>query len=451
MVDDNRPPPSKHNFKKVARKLDGFFKVDEYYGSYERYDNTMSAEQSLLVFERGDSVSALLFDPYNREVILVEQFRLPTLGKGQGGGWIIEPAAGIVRGDETPRESIIRELREETGYQVNDLMPIATFFVSPGGSTERIFLFYAEVRRIHQETTGGGVADDGENIRLVRLPVAEFFAKLRNQEFEDAKLIIAAQWLKDRRSTMPVEHTAATPPLERQVKVVPAKPGLGRRILRSKGPPSPKFIGYMSGDILNVKDIDVWVNPLNTDMMLDRFNDLTISGVIRFRGAKRFPETKRIEADTIGRELAQVMGDRHFVKPAKVIDTSSGELLELNGVKRIFHVATTKGEIGEGLGTDLETLDRCVDNTLTEISGKRKFKSVLFPMLGTGQAGFDLRIVAPRLLMRAINFFQDHPRTTIERILFLAYSEVDAVILADAMEFLDHHFEPVEAPTKQPR
>src|SRR5580704_14351299 len=118
MTDQNRPPPTRQTFVKTRRLLDDFFKVDEYRGTFEQYDNKMSKECRLLVFERGDSVAALLFDPSHGEVILVEQFRLPTFNAGYRHGWMLEPAAGMIREDETPQATVIRELREETGYQV---------------------------------------------------------------------------------------------------------------------------------------------------------------------------------------------------------------------------------------------------------------------------------------------------------------------------------------------
>ncbi len=320
MTTANRTAPSKHSFKKTRRLLDAFFKVDEYHGAYERYDNTMSDDHPLLVFERGDLVAALLFDPAQRQVILVEQFRLPTVGKGSGGGWILETAAGIIEEGETARDAIISEVREETGYHVTDLVPIMNFFSSPGGSTERILLYYAEVRQAQKKTEGGGVQDERENIRIVPMPVNEFFDRLRNNEFEDAKLIIAAQWLRDRLATMSADHTSLYRPMLRRVKL-PAARTFGRPRGGYK-----KFVGYMSGDILGVKGVDVWVNPLSTDMLLDRFGDRTVSARIRTAGAEKYPGTRRIKRDTMGEELLRAMGGRNFVKPAKVIDTSAGQL-----------------------------------------------------------------------------------------------------------------------------
>ena len=62
----------------------------------------------------------------------------------------------MIRPDETPEGCLVREVLEETGYQITKADPVATFFSSPGGSTERIFLFCAEIRRANKTGEGGG-------------------------------------------------------------------------------------------------------------------------------------------------------------------------------------------------------------------------------------------------------------------------------------------------------
>jgi nudix-type nucleoside diphosphatase (YffH/AdpP family) len=183
------------------RLLDAFFKVDEVTVSHGQFNGEMSAPRPYLVFERGDAAAALLYDPERRKVITVNQFRIPTLEKGRGGGWLVEAVAGMIDGSvdnhlgETPLECLRREVKEETGYLITEAELIFTFFSSPGGSTERIFLFFAEVKRTDKVATGGGLAADGEDIEIVEFDTAEFFAKLMAGEFEDPKLIIAGLWL----------------------------------------------------------------------------------------------------------------------------------------------------------------------------------------------------------------------------------------------------------------
>ena len=51
------------------------------------------------------------------------------------------------------------------------------------------------------------------------MPEAQFFAKLRNHELEDAKLIMAGLWLKARRQLVPADDVEPTHPVERKVKI----------------------------------------------------------------------------------------------------------------------------------------------------------------------------------------------------------------------------------------
>ena len=177
------------------RVFDDFFKIDEAEVRFERYDGTMSEAVRRLNFERGDSAAALLLDARSRTVYLIEQFMYPTLAKA--GGWLETVVAGMIDEGETPAEAIRREILEEAGFAVERVEPIADFFVSPGGTSERIFLFCALVSYAARVTDGGGVATEHEDIRLVPVALDDFLARLSPHGFADAKTIVAGYWLKD--------------------------------------------------------------------------------------------------------------------------------------------------------------------------------------------------------------------------------------------------------------
>ena len=121
------------------RVFDGFFKLDEVLVSYRQFDGTMSTEKPLLIFERGDAVAALILNRDSGEVVLVEQFRAPTLEKGRIDGWMIEAPAGMIRGNESPEQAVTREVLEETGYRIESPEHIATFFSSPAARPNGFF------------------------------------------------------------------------------------------------------------------------------------------------------------------------------------------------------------------------------------------------------------------------------------------------------------------------
>lgn len=177
----------------------GFMSLKEATVRYERFDGQMSEPATRLYFDRGDSVAALLHDAAADTLTLVEQFRYPAYVTGHG--WLLELPAGVVERDSGESEEVTmrREIMEETGYAVASLEPITTCYPSPGGSSERIFLYYARISGDARRGPGGG-ADLGEDTRVVTLPVEEALRRLDAGEIVDAKTIIALQWLAHRRA-----------------------------------------------------------------------------------------------------------------------------------------------------------------------------------------------------------------------------------------------------------
>ena len=173
-----------------------FFRVEEITLRHERFDGELTDPIERICLDRGDSTAAVIHDVKADRLILVEQFRFPAYDKGPG--WLLELPAGAVMPDEQadPARTMRRELREEIGYDVADLRHINTFYPSPGGSSERIHLYYARVSPAQQVGDGGGVSDEGEYIRRVALPVSEALERLERGEILDGKTLIGLQWLQ---------------------------------------------------------------------------------------------------------------------------------------------------------------------------------------------------------------------------------------------------------------
>ncbi len=172
------------------------FRVEEARFRQELSNGQWSDEIVRLNLERGDSAAALIHDTSNNTLVMVEQFRYSTFEKGPG--WMLELPAGIIntRAGETPEETMRRELIEEIGYEVKTLKRIHAFYPSPGGSSEKIYLFYAQISETNHTHRGGGISSDGEFIRVMDVPVEDAFQKADRLEIMDAKTIIGLQWLK---------------------------------------------------------------------------------------------------------------------------------------------------------------------------------------------------------------------------------------------------------------
>lgn len=172
--------------------LDDVFKVEEAIIEHRKHDGSWSPPLRQLCFERGDSVAALLLNRDTDRLVMVNQFRYPTLEKGPG--WMDEIVAGSLPEAETPDACIIREIREETGYEVENLKPIATFYMSPGGSSERVFLYYGEVSGEPPLAEGLGVGD--EDTKVIEVSPTELWDAFLGGQQQDAKTIIALMWMR---------------------------------------------------------------------------------------------------------------------------------------------------------------------------------------------------------------------------------------------------------------
>jgi len=194
--------PERAVITRQQRLFDDFFKIDELFVTHRQIDGTMSSAQRRLVFERGDSVAVLLFNRDRRAVVLVEQFKAPALvarrrdDPATTDGWLVETLAGMIDDGETPETAAIRETLEETGYRIRTAELIGRFFVSPGGTSERVFLYFAEVTDADRADEGGGI--DDEDIRVLHVGLAELFERLARGLIEDVKLAIGAFWLQGR-------------------------------------------------------------------------------------------------------------------------------------------------------------------------------------------------------------------------------------------------------------
>ena len=178
----------------------GFFRMDRLRLRHRRYDGGWTPILVREVMLRGFAVAVLPYDPARDEVVMIEQFRPGALVADEP-AWMVEIAAGIAHEDEDPLEVARRESLEETGLVVHALEPVARFMPSPGGSSEVVQVY---VGRVDADGAGGyhGVEDEGEDIRVFRLPAAEAFRMLDDGRIDTAITLIALQWLARHREAL---------------------------------------------------------------------------------------------------------------------------------------------------------------------------------------------------------------------------------------------------------
>lgn len=144
------------------------------------------------VYDRGNGATILLYDPKRDSVILVRQFRMPAHLNGHS-GWLLETPAGLLDGDN-PTEAIRREVVEETGYVVKDVLPVFQSFMSPGAVTEIIHFFAAVIDVTERAEEGGGAAHEDEDIEVLEVPLAEAMTMIETGDICDGKTIMLLQW-----------------------------------------------------------------------------------------------------------------------------------------------------------------------------------------------------------------------------------------------------------------
>ncbi|MBN1352337.1 NUDIX hydrolase [candidate division KSB1 bacterium] len=184
--------------KKTERILDDLFKVDRATLQYEKFNGEMSAELTRLNFVRGHSAALLIYNADSNSIILSRQFRYPSYAVDNEKGWLWEIIAGTIERGESALQSIQREALEEAGYRIRDPEYVYEFFVSPGGSSEKITLYFAEVEARNRIGSGGGEAIEGEDLEIREVPIPEAMQMMATGEICDAKTIIALQWFANR-------------------------------------------------------------------------------------------------------------------------------------------------------------------------------------------------------------------------------------------------------------
>lgn len=123
------------------------------------------------------AVAMVAFDA-EEQILFVRQYRHST------GKRLLELPAGTLNDGESPEACAQRELREEVGMAPGSLTKLAEFFLAPGYSTERMWIFLA--RDLRPEKLQG---DEDEDISIERMSLEHSLAAIHSGEIEDAKTI----------------------------------------------------------------------------------------------------------------------------------------------------------------------------------------------------------------------------------------------------------------------
>lgn len=182
----------------------GFFSINQYTLQHGLFAGGQTRELTRECFERGHAVGVIAYDPWQDNIVLLEQFRIGAyvhmneqinneMNQSQS-PWLLEIIAGIVEPGESQIEVAHREAEEEAGLKLLALEAIGDFYSSPGGSSETTQLYCACV---NSEGAGGihGLDEEGEDIQVQVVSFADAVQLLEKGQLNNASAMIAMQWL----------------------------------------------------------------------------------------------------------------------------------------------------------------------------------------------------------------------------------------------------------------
>jgi ADP-ribose pyrophosphatase len=196
------PPHDGLRVEEAVRVWSGRFPLDRIRFRHRRFDGAMSAERTWELWRRGRAAAMLPYDPKADVVVLIEQFRLPALAAGID-PVLVELPAGLCDGDETPEQTIRREVQEEMGLQAGRLRPIGDILLTPGGADELCSLFVGEVTAPPSDADGlcgtAGLVEESEDIRVRIWPVDRAIEAALGGQMPNSVTMIGLLWLAARR------------------------------------------------------------------------------------------------------------------------------------------------------------------------------------------------------------------------------------------------------------
>ena len=155
----------------IQREYLGFFALNQISLKYSQFDGDISELKNRVILMGSEASLILPYDPILDKVLLVEQFRIGPFCRGDRTPWVFEPVAGIIEVGETPEEAAKREVFEEAGIEVDQLVKIGSGYPNPGEATSYFYNYIAIVDLSEYSPGIYGAKNEGEDIRTY---VADF-------------------------------------------------------------------------------------------------------------------------------------------------------------------------------------------------------------------------------------------------------------------------------------
>lgn len=182
------------SIKNIKKELlsDNWYVLNKYTYDYLREDGGWE-EQQREAYDRGNGAAILLYNRRKGTVVLTRQFRMPTYVNGNKNGMMIEVCAGLLDGNN-PEDCILKEVAEETGYEIGKVRKVFESYMSPGSVTEILYFFVGEYEEQMKTGEGGGASQETENIEVLEFTFEKAIEMVVSGEIRDAKTIMLLQY-----------------------------------------------------------------------------------------------------------------------------------------------------------------------------------------------------------------------------------------------------------------
>ena len=163
----------KHDWPVVESRVE--YETGWYTGGYDRVEQPDGSTKEYYWADL--PAAAVVVAPLDGDLLMVEQYR-PTVGE-----YFLEFPAGIVEKGESFEAAGARELEEEVGYRPKETELIETCWCSTGVLRhERGFVHATDLEQGEQKLDGN------EYLEVVRVPVEDALARVRENPSNDATL-----------------------------------------------------------------------------------------------------------------------------------------------------------------------------------------------------------------------------------------------------------------------
>ena len=142
-----------------------------------------------------DAALLLPYDPIRKKVALVEQVRLGPAVRRDPNPWMLEPIAGIIDARETPEVAAVREAQEEAGLRLERLEKVASYYPSPGASSDYFFTFIGICDLPMEQPYAGGLPEEGEDLRIHTISLSDALDLIDSGEIATGPLHHLLCWL----------------------------------------------------------------------------------------------------------------------------------------------------------------------------------------------------------------------------------------------------------------